>query len=293
MGAAGIACPALLCCWLNRCLSRVPIVFDVTGKRSQKRLGQSDSLQGENDFLPFPSRPSQTIVPIGSCYEKHETTNGITGSYKLQERIELTTTTGSIDVEVDPQSGDEPAYLVLASNTGRIRVRMAPTFLARRQVPSRAIFTEIRTVTGAISAEILLGHGGYADIETVTGQQHLSLLLYDVGPDDVASNITTSSRTGQQRIVVQPLVPSITPITNINAQHRGTATAALNLDYPRQWNGEIYALASPLGNVEIDGSQLEFTRYSEHEKMAYRGSASSRHRVDAISIGTGSVSFIC
>lgn len=207
--------------------------------------------------------------------------------------MELTTTTGAIDVEIDPQPGDEPAYLLLASNTGRITLRMAPEFLTQKRVPSRAIFTEIRTVTGAVSAEILLGHGGYATVETVTGQQHLSILLYDVGPEDAVSNITTSSRTGQQRIVLQPLVQAIEPITNINAEHRGTATAALDIQYPAQWMGEIYGLASPLGNVEIEGSRLEFVRYSEHEKMAYRGSDISRHRVEAISIGTGSVSFMC
>lgn len=211
----------------------------------------------------------------------------------MQERVELTTTTGFIDVEIDPQPGAEPAYLLLASNTGRVKLRLSPAFLSKKQVPSRAIFTEIRTETGAVSAEILLGHGGYATVETVTGQQHLSVLLYDVGPEEAVSNITTSSRTGQQKIVLQPLVPSTEAITNIHAKHRGTATAALDIEYPSKWMGEIYALASPLGNVEIDGSELEFIRYTEHEKMAYRGADSSRHKVEAISIGTGSVSFMC
>ncbi|KAK6375404.1 hypothetical protein LTR64_003527 [Lithohypha guttulata] len=247
----------------------------------------------QNNWSKLPARPSMSAVPIGPSYERHETTDSITGKYELHDRLELSTTTGTIDIEIDLQQGREPAFLSLTSLTGAISLRVAPSFVHRQAIPSRAIYTELRTLTGTVTAEILLGDGACASVSTVTGLQDITILAYDMGPNDPISNLTTDSRTGEQKVRLTSLGSSYETITNIRAHHRVAGTAAMNIVYPSNWYGEVYALTSPLGNIEMQGGELRYLQNNNGEKLAYRGRERSGQMVEIISIGTGSVKFIC
>lgn len=142
-------------------------------------------------------------------------------------------------------------------------------------------------------AEILLGGGGSALVDTTTGNQALTISTYDVGVHDDRSNLTTYSTTGAQKVVLSSMEPSYKTITKVSAEHHGFATAVLDIDYPSNWLGEIHSLVSPLGHLEVSGKDLEYTKTSDKEINASRGPAENRQRVDVISDGTGSAIFRC
>lgn len=142
-------------------------------------------------------------------------------------------------------------------------------------------------------AEILLGNGGSALVDTTTGNQVLTVSTYNVGAHDNSSYLMTYSKTGAQKVVLTSMEPSYKTITKLSAEHHGFATATLDIDYPANWLGEVHGLVSPLGNLQVSGNDLEYTKTSDKEIFAYRGPAIDRQRVDVISDGTGSAVFRC
>lgn len=170
---------------------------------------------------------------------------------------------------------------------------MSKDYRRRRNRARRTIHTEIRSLTGSVVADILLGNGGAALIDTTTGNQMVSVLTYDVGSHDDVSNLTTFSETGAQKLVLNSLESAYKYITNVRAEHHGFATAALDIDYPSNWLGEIRAHVSPLGLVDVQGDDLDFTKTGHREIIAHRGSSEDMQRVEVISDGTGTASFKC
>ena len=253
-------------------------------------LNLTDCLQNGGMF-DDPSRPIQTLVPTGPTYRYHNPTGNIHGLYKLYDRIELSTTTGTIDVEIDPQDGDDPAVLFISSDIGSVTVRVNSEYIRRRGRTQRPIYTEIRSFTGSISAEILLGNGGMAFVDSTLGTQMLEILTYKVGGSGYVSNLTTSSTTGTQKIDVISLDQD--HITDIRAEHRVTATGSMDITYPNTWLGEVHVISTPLGTVNVAGQNLDYKLNHKHEIIAHRGPAAERQKIEIICEGTGSAAFRC
>lgn len=202
----------------------------------------------------------------------------------------MTTTTGAIDVEIDPQPGDDPAILFLSSDIGSVTLRIADTYLRRRNKAQRTIYTEIHSLTGSIYAEILLGYGGRATVETTTGVQTLSILTSGVGPDDEISNLTTTSGTGTQKVVLTSLDSKRTPVSNVRGVHQSLATASLDIVYSPYWIGKVHAAVTPFGTVTVTGDDLQYAEKQVDNILAYRGSGNLT-LTEVISKGTGNASF--
>jgi len=226
-------------------------------------------------------------------YKLHKTFESIHGAYKLYDRLDLTTTTGAIDIEIDPQPGDQPAQLLLSSSTGSITLRLSPDYLHRRHRAARAINTEIRSRTGTVTADILLGHGSYALVDTFTGSQNLSVMASGVSRQDEPSDLKTYSKTGAQKVTVTPLDHASGAMTNLRAEHHSFATAPLDIIYPAVWLGKIHAVTSFVGRIAVEGHDLEYVKQGNTEIVAYRGPVGHRQTVEVISDGSGSASFRC
>lgn len=203
----------------------------------------------------------------------------------------MTTNTGSINVEIDPQPGDKPAILFLSSDIGSVTVRIADAYLRRRHKARRTIYTEIHSLTGTIFAEILLGYGGCALVETTTGPQTLSIWTSGVGPDDEISNLTTTSGTGTQKITLTSLDSDRIPVSSIRGIHQSLATATLDIIYSPHWVGKVHAAASPFGVVSVIGDDLKYIEKDRDNVVAYRGSERNLTLTEVISKGTGDASF--
>lgn len=203
----------------------------------------------------------------------------------------MTTTTGTIDVEIDPQPGDGPAILFLSSDIGSVTVRISDAYLRRRKRAQRTIYTEIHSLTGTICAEILLGYGGRATVESTTGVQSLSVLTSGVGPDDEVSNLTTTTGTGTQKVVLTSLDSEHIPVSSIRGVHQSFATASLDIVYSPAWVGRVHAAASPFGLVSVVGDDLEYTEKEADSIVAFRGSGRDLTLTEVISKGTGNASW--
>jgi hypothetical protein len=233
------------------------------------------------------------MIHTGLEYERHETTEDISAAYKLYDALWLTTSTGIIDIEIDPQPAAHPAVLILSTAIGSITVRLSPQYRCQRHKVQRTIYTHIQSLTGNVVAEILLGHGGYARVDTAAGLQDLSILTYGVGPEDEPSNITTQSNSGAQKVVLTTLEPSYKTVSNVRGLHHSFGTSSLDVVYPSAWVGKVHAAASLPGLVSVSGDDLKFTRQYENDISAFRGGSRNLTLIEVISEGTGSASFKC
>lgn len=157
----------------------------------------------------------------------------------------------------------------------------------------RTIYTEIRSITGTVGAEILLGHGGSTLVDTGSGPQNLWILGSGIGPHDEMSNLTTISRTGLQKIILLSLEAPYKPISKLRAEHHTLGTASLDITYPSVWLGELHTIAAPFGRVAVSGDGLQFQRQEHDFVEAYRGLGDNFTLVEVISEGIGSASFRC
>lgn len=224
---------------------------------------------------------------------QHETHDDIKGCFELYDKLELSTTTGVIDIEIDLQPGNGTAELVLTSSTGAITLGISTSWWLRgKERTLRPIRTQIKTVTGNILSWILLGQGGHACIDSVTGKQNLRVHVYDASPDDEISELVTRSHVGDQVVALTNFGGLDTTISNLKAEHNSLATANLDLQYSQAWRGEIHAVSTATGKLEANGDAgLVFDKKEAHEVVAHKGSNTRRQTIDVVSDGTGSACF--
>lgn len=232
-------------------------------------------------------------MTTGRVYERHEPFGDIDGRYRLFDRLDLSTTTGNINIEIDPQEGELPADLSLSSNLGSVTVRVSSEYLLRNHRAQRCFRTTVRSWTGSIFAEILLGYGGSALVYTTVGAQTVSVIGQGLGPADEISNLTTLSNSGPQKVVLTSIGPAAIPLSNLRAEHHVLGTGSMDITYPTNWQGEVHANASPVGQIEVDGEGLVYTQGRHQEVRAHRGSSHAPNSVEIISEGTGSIAFKC
>lgn len=261
-------------------------------------------------FNHTPPLPTTTYVPTDRVYERHETIGDITGGYWLYDRLSLSTTAGDIDIELDPQSADDPlhsdtdpALLFLSSDLGNINLRLANNYISNSHRPSRPILVEIHTFAGQVTAQLPLTQPGSLEISTSIGQQILNIFSIDANstarPRNVnikpqlQSNITTRSSTGTQHLTLHALNP-YQPITALTSLHHSLATADLKLKYPDTWLGIVDATAgAPINGFTVSGDDLVYTAKDNYHVRARRGRDSDDALVQIRSDGTGAVEFEC
>lgn len=223
---------------------------------------------------------------------QQETSKNIRGDFKLQDTLELSTTSGLIDITIDPQPGNTTAHLYLSSSTGAIKLGISDAWFRRRNRDQRSIYTEIKTVKGNVQARILLGNGGSAVVDSVTGEQDLKVYLYAADMSDKISDLTTQSYTGNQLVKLINFGGRDAAIYKLVAEHRSLGTANMDLQYSRAWKGEVHGTASAVARVEVmDDGELSFDRNEQGEVLAHKGKEVSRNTIKLISEGTGLISF--
>lgn len=92
--------------------SSQPRPHELLDTSSQPQSNQSGPTQ------PMEQRP---FIPHRR-YSRHETSSSITGPFTLHDSLDLSTTSGSISINLDVKPGPNPAILKLKSNSGSIHV---------------------------------------------------------------------------------------------------------------------------------------------------------------------------
>ena len=162
----------------------------------------------------------------------------------------------------------------------------------RREKSLRPIHTEIKTVEGSVYGRILLGNGGYASVDSVTGVQDLRVYVYKAGVDDEVSELITRSHIGDQVVALTNFGGWESSIDSLKAEHHSFGTANLDLQYSHAWKGVVHAVSSAVGHLEVQGDAgLVFEKKEEHEVLAHKGKDTHQYTIDVISDGTGSTCF--
>ena len=184
----------------------------------------------------------------------HVISGSVTGSYPLYDILDISTMSGSIDIDVEPKAADDdnvqPAILRLSSRSGSIRA-LTSTIL----VPTRDYQTTVKSLNGGIDATLL--HGSRTSLRSVSG--HIRADLYPHGHNNSRTDISTHCQSGSTDVTVHPsLSHPADPIKKLYSGHH-SLSGSLNLWYPAQWQGRVEG-SSLSGSIELDWDGLKIIR---------------------------------
>ncbi|KIW15334.1 hypothetical protein PV08_05380 [Exophiala spinifera] len=248
-------------------------------------------------FSPDPSSSPWPPVPKRE-HREHETSRSISGTYQLYDLLDLSTTSGSINVNIQVQSGDKPAVLRLATKSGSVHVRFSSGggFFSKPVIPKisdqRPLMIDISTNTGSVSGDLVYGNGGSTTISTRSGSITLTMYSVGVSERDPVSNISTTTTTGSQTLKIMSPLASTEAVRAIQARHTVQGSGSMNIQYPQEWEGMVHIKVAGSGSVIASGRELNVQKESSRELYGYKGSKEGR-TVDIFTSGSGSALFQC
>ena len=249
--------------------------------------------------MPRPTDDPLNQSPIPSSwpepsreYRRHETSRSIDGTFQLYDVLDLETTSGSISITVNPQSGDKPAILRLSSSSGSINVRMGETSWNWGRHPhsvstNRTFETILTSKSGTVSGSVLHGNGGKTHASSKSGSINLTINTVGVSENDTISRLSTSSNSGSQSIIVR----SSGAVRGLEASHVVHGSGSMTVNYPSNWDGVVHAKSGGSGHVQVNGNNLEY-QGGGRDIWARRGTGELKD-IEVIGKGSGSVQFNC
>lgn len=184
----------------------------------------------------------------------HVNSGSVTGSYPLYDVLDISTTSGSIDIDVEPKDANEdnvqPAVLRLSSDSGSIR---ALTSII--SVPARDYQTTLKSLNGGIHATLL--HGSHTSLRSLNGR--INADLYPYGNNNTRTDINTHCQSGSTDVTVHTSLSHPTdPIRKLYSDHHGLS-GSLNLWYPAQWQGTVQG-STLSGSINLDWDGLRVVK---------------------------------
>lgn len=176
----------------------------------------------------------------------------ISGSYSLYDLLEVSTQSGSINIDVNPKKAgkeEKPAKLQCTSRSGSVSVNMPGTDSLSSGLPKRDYQTFIKADVGSISGTYI--HGTRTDLESRTGSMRVELLPFSA--DAYESRLTTTVTTGMTYVDLKSPYNGTT-IKRMTSSHT-TQAGSLHLRYPQEWEGDIHG-SSTTGSLTLKGKDV-------------------------------------
>lgn len=210
------------------------------------------------------------------------TSGSVSGSYPLYDVLDISTISGSIDIDVEPKDAEkdsvQPAILRLSSKSGSIRALTSTV-----SVPARDYQTTLRSLNGGIDATLL--HGSYTSLRSVNGR--INADLYPYGHNNSRTDISTHCKSGSTDITVHSsLSHPADPIKNLYSEHHGLS-GGVSLWYPAQWQGTIKGSTSS-GSIDLEWEGIKVIRdekkgWVKRTVEAVRGEGQSQMKFSSLS----------
>jgi hypothetical protein len=237
--------------------------------------------------------PQIPDIPIpGREYHRHETSQSISGTFTFYDVLDLSTSSGSINIRLDPQPGDGPAVLRLRSQSGSVTVKLSDDYMKRlgkQNISPRPWHTTIITTSGSVRIKIPITGGSTTSIDTNSASIGAVLYATNIGPGDAISTLSTSSDSGSQNIEVQSTLGTAV-VSNLAARHHSRGSASMKISYPQAWQGRLHASVGGSASVKVQGQGLQFSQHGDRETFAWRGEGQPMEvRCD----GSGSIKVDC
>ena len=184
----------------------------------------------------------------------HLKSGSVTGSYPLYDVLDISTLSGSIDIDVEPKIADvdnvQPAILRLSSKSGSIRA-----LTSTASVPARDYQTTVRTLNGGIHATLV--HGSRTTLRSLNGR--IDADLYPYGHNDSRTDISTYCQSGSTDVTVHSsLSHPKDPLRKLFSEHQ-SLSGSLNLYYPAQWQGTVRG-STLSGSIDLDWDGLRVVK---------------------------------
>lgn len=204
------------------------------------------SIDGVRPPLTMTMYSRETIINVDSA--------SVTGAYPLYDLLSIHTSSGSIDITIEPKGANKdnvkPAALRLTSNSGSIRATTS-----RTSVPDRDYRTDISTSDGSMDLALL--HGLRTSLRSINGQ--MTVDLYPYGYNDSRTDIETHSNSGSTDVTVHPSISHPTaPLKKLYGFYHADS-GSLNLWYPAQWQGKVQGTTSS-GSIDLDWDGLKIVK---------------------------------
>lgn len=198
----------------------------------------------EPPSLYINSRETNIRVKSGSVH----------GSYPLYDILDISTQSGSIDIDIEPKDADEdnvqPAILRLSSQSGSIRA-----LTSTLSVPARDYQMTVNSKSGGIDATLL--HGSRTSLRSLNG--HINADIYPYGHNNSRTDINTRCQSGSTDITVHSSLSHPTdPIGKLYSEHH-SLSGSLNLWYPAQWQGVVKG-STLSGGIDLDWDGLKVVK---------------------------------
>lgn len=185
------------------------------------------------------------------------------GHFKLYDLLSITSTSGRVQVTIDPQEADQdhpkPAELFVESQSGSIQIGTSSS------PPKREYISTITSRDGKIQGTVL--HGTKTIVKSSSGMIELDVLPYGDDP----SSLHISSLSGRQQVTVQnPVSGSAKKLAHMESTH-DAQSGALQLRYPSSWAGKIDGTTSS-GSIEVSGYGVHIIDEQQHSIRAEKDS---------------------
>lgn len=207
---------------------------------------ESRAVETKAQFIPMSTYSRETVIDVES--------SSVTGSYPLYDLLSIHTSSGSINIDVEPKKAStenvKPAILRLTSNSGSVRA-MSSTV----SVPDRDYQTTMSTSSGSINANIL--HGLRTSLRSINGR--ITADLYPYGHNDSRTDIEVHDTSGSIDITLHSsLSHPAAPLRKLYGYYRGNS-GSLNLFYPGHWQGTVEGTTMS-GSVDLNWQGLKVVK---------------------------------
>jgi hypothetical protein len=228
---------------------------------------------GTLDATAFSSRRTYLQTISGS----------ISGKYALSDLLSVKTKSGSVNIDIEPQSAVEgstnPAVFMVDSLSGSIR-----TDFKRKHIPNREYQTYINTTVGSVDGTFI--HGSRTEFNSVAGLVAADILPFNSG--DYQSEIYTSTHSGQTSLILRsPYRAKNVAMSGLVSTHKSTS-GGLDVTYPPEWSGVVDG-TSLSGALHLQGKDLELLRENDepgkNHVEAKKGQGESTLSFDTVSGG--------
>jgi DUF4097 and DUF4098 domain-containing protein YvlB len=215
------------------------------------QLTESLRLNSNNIYLHSISGPitSRSKSLDGRKVEVETTSSNISGSYPLADLLSIKTVSGTVDVDITPkEAGTDtqlPGNLLIRTGSGDIKTATLVSSL-----PNRNFTSQIKTVSGSISGDYLLGTN--TNLNGASGS--------------VKANLYTVGDSGNRSLIVNSISGDVSSTIFDDEFALGTVRSSfetksgkISAQFPRSWEGHIQG-KSTTGSIDVTGDGVKIIK---------------------------------
>ncbi|KAI9810483.1 MAG: hypothetical protein M1827_006259 [Pycnora praestabilis] len=197
----------------------------------------------------------------------HTTSGHISGEYPLQDLLSLKSTSGVIDVSVDPKraNGTQEAEFEACTTSGDIK-----TLFNTQHIPERIYQTHVGSTSGRVTGNYILGP--ITNFHTTNGDIVTTVLPLST---TAHHSLDTKSISGTTHItMLSPVENDDNNAMKFTRGSHSTTSGDISIRYPKEWEGGISG-RTVSGDIKVTGRNIHVIEdkhgYGSHKFVGEKG----------------------